>query len=87
MKKFIFSAALLSLSFLTFSFKSAHIIQGEYDIQTDLTRLNTGLAGTWTASYSKRTDKDVVWSEYHKGYTLTSSEDDLKNLENTLAKF
>ena len=87
MKKFIFSAALLALSFLTFSFKLAQNSVGDYDIQTELNTLNTGLAKSFSSAHTHKSDKDVVWSEWHKQWTLTSTGDDIKDIEAVLAKY
>jgi hypothetical protein len=87
MKKFILSATLLSLSFLTFSFKSADKSNGVYDVQTDLNTLNTGLAKSFSSSNSHHSDKDVVWSEWHKDWTLASTGSDTEELDKMLSKY
>ena len=85
MKKFILSAALLSLSFLTFSFKSADKSNGDYDVQTDLSSLDTGLAASFTASKDNAKDPDETWSIQHKTWDLTSTGSDVEALDKVLS--
>ena len=87
MKKIILSSALLALSLLTFSFKNADKTTGTYDIQTELNTFNTGLAKSFSNSYSTKTDKDVVWSEYHKEWTQVATGSDLDVLNQALSNY
>ncbi|WP_026997603.1 hypothetical protein [Flectobacillus major] len=87
MKKIILSSALLALSLLTFSFKNADKTTGVYDVQTELNTLNTGLAKSFSSAHTSKSDKDVVWSEWHKDWTQVVAGSDLEILDHALSNY
>ena len=87
MKKFILSAALLSLSFLTFSFRTTDNSNAVYDVQSDLNNLNTGVAGEFVEFSDHAKVKDDTWSTRRKTWTLTSDGSDINELDKVLSKY
>ena len=87
MKKFILSATLLSLSFLTFSFKGTDNSNAAYDIQSELNNLNTGVAAEFVEFSDHAKVKDDTWSTRRKTWTLTSDGSDVEELDEVLSKY
>lgn len=87
MKKFILSATLLSLCFLTFSFKPSDKSKGIYDVQIDLNDFNKGKARSFHYDYDVLPNHSKKVSSYSTLMTLTSTDSDIAVLSQALSNY
>lgn len=86
-KKLLFAAGATAVCLVAFSFKPLDSQKGVYDPVSGNIIFNAGTAKSFTSSYDNHSDKQVVWSKYHKDWTAVQEIETVQKVSNVLNKY